>query len=352
MNFFKKSEVLRDFKPNVYINLVILLFVCPFFARGEQVNWIAMIIASFAIVGNDSPQLIGTYLATRRNEKWYETFAFVAIIFVVILTLCWFVYNQEVHFSILNNVTQRKINKYYLIAPLILLFLTHNGIPTSSTFLMLSVFLDKNNIIYMLTKTAASYFVSFAASAYIFSMILKKYRKYLLNTTSTEDKYLYIWNYLQIISTVLLVINWLCFSISNITVFLPRKLNPHDFLLFMFILLYTLASVLSNKSNKMQEILSSKKNANNLKINVLINLLFSTILFVFKVISNISIATTFVFLGILAGKEVAIAFSESDIFGKTYKKTILTVLRDINKCILGVCVSLAFVIFINFFNVL
>jgi hypothetical protein len=120
----------------------------------------------------------------------------------------------------------------------------------------------------------------------------------------------------------------------------------------MFILLYTLASVLSNKSNKMQEILSSKKNANNLKINVLINLLFSAILFIFKIISNISIATTFVFLGILAGKEVAIAFSESDIFGKTYKKTILTVLRDINKCILGVCVSLAFVIFINFFNVL
>jgi hypothetical protein len=260
-------------------------------------------------------------------------------------------YDQEVHFAILDNVTPRQINKYYLIAPLILLFLTHMGIPTSSTFLMLSVFLGRHDIFNMLTKTAASYFMSFAVSAYILSIILRRHRKYLLNTVP-EDKYAGLWNFLQIISTILLVINWLCFSVSNITVFLPRKLDPHDFLLFMFILLFTLASVLSNRGNRMQEILSSKKNANNVKVNVLINVLFSAVLFIFKVVNNVSIATTFVFLGILAGKEVAIVFSERDILGRTYKKTVLNILKDINKCILGVCISLVFVVLINFFNVL
>jgi hypothetical protein len=330
---------------------VILLLVCPFFAQKNIINWLAMIIASFAIVGNDSPQLIGTHLATRQDEKWYKTLAFVGVIFVVVLGLCWYFYDGEVHFKILDNVSPRNINKYYLISPAILLFLTHNGIPTSSTFLVLSVFLNKANIMNMLTKTAASYFISFAASAYVFLKILRRYKKYLLSASS-NDRYISLWNQLQLASTILLVINWLCFSISNITVFLPRKLSLHDFLLFMFILLYTLASVLSNKSNKMQEILLSKSGANNLKINVLINMLFSAVLFIFKVINNVSIATTFVFLGILAGKEIAIASSEMDIFGRNYKRTILTILRDINKCIFGVGVSLAFVTLINFFDVL
>jgi hypothetical protein len=354
MNFFKvniKNVEIRKFKPNIYTNLVALLLLCPFFVQGDIVGWLAMIIASFAIIGNDSPQLIGTYLATRQDEKWYKTFIWVATIFVIMLTLCWCFSDFEIHFAILDNVVPRKINVYYLIAPLILLFLTHNGIPTSSTFLVLSLFLNKGNILNMLTKTAASYFISFAVSAYIFFAILKKYKKYILDT-SDGDKYADMWVLLQIVSTIVLVINWLCFSISNITVFLPRKLNLHDFLLFIFILLYTLASVLSNKNNKMQNILSSKKNSNNLKINVLINILFSATLFVFKVINNVSIATTFVFLGILAGKDIAIMFSERDIFGKAYKKTVLGILKDINKCILGVGVSLAFVILINFLNVL
>jgi CBS domain containing-hemolysin-like protein len=146
---------------------------------------------------------------------------------------------------------------------------------------------------------------------------------------------------------------WVCFSISNIVVFLPRKLTFHELMSFLLVMLYTLAAILSNKNNnKMQKIVSNKSNASNLKLNVIANTIFATVLFLFKVMSNVSIATTFVFLGILAGKELALMFSEGGASRIAYKKTLFGIIVDIKKCVIGVIVSLCFVGFIGFLNIL
>jgi hypothetical protein len=213
------------------------------------------------------------------------------------------------------------------------------------------MFLSKNNILNMLFKTSASYLISCAISGHICYKLLKRYKKYILHDNG-DDEYLKIWELMQVFSTALLVVAWLFFSVSNITVFLPRKLEQQDFLMFLCVIIFTIASVLGNKNNKMQEIISKKNNANNLKMNVIINILFTMVLFLFKVINNVSIATTFVFLGILAGKDLAIIFAEKNILGSSYRRVIFNSLKDINKCITGVIVSLTFVALINSLNVL
>jgi hypothetical protein len=320
------------------------------FARGNLINWVATIIVAFAIIGNDSPQLIGTYLASKENEKWYKTFFFVGSIFFIALCWAWYFQGGELHFKILNNIPYREINSFYLAAPAVLLLLTHFGIPTSSTFLILSIFMKGGDVFAMLTKTVTSYFFSCVFSGYAHYIALRKYGKYLLSPFEKQKERM--WNALQTLSTVALVANWLFFSMSNVVAFLPRKFSGYDFVFFLIMLLSILGLILSNKNNRMQRIVSSKKNAGNVRINTIINVVFALILFFFKTVNNISIATTFVFLGVLAGKDIALLLNERDAEKKNYRRTLSNILKDINKCILGVGISLIFFSVINFFNVL
>ncbi|MDR0572116.1 MAG: hypothetical protein LBG48_04665, partial [Rickettsiales bacterium] len=122
--FFRKNFVNKKtkyFESSTYLLLSIPLIFSIIFVKENIFNWIATIISTFAILGNDSPQLVGTYLASKKDEKWQKTFLFVGFILVIVILYGWYFDGGEIHFKILDNVTPRQINIYYVMAPIVLL---------------------------------------------------------------------------------------------------------------------------------------------------------------------------------------------------------------------------------------
>lgn len=80
------------------------------------------------------------------------------------------------------------------------------------------------------------------------------------------------------------------------------------------------------------------------------DLVYAVILFYFKMYNNVPMSTTWVFIGLLAGRELAIALGKH---GKAKKRNALLVRafrlgrKDIFKALIGLVVSLILAIIIN-----
>ena len=62
--------------------------------------------------------------------------------------------------------------------------------------------------------------------------------------------------------------------------------------------------------DKVQEIVEKKSGVSDIRMASVINFIYGTILFVFQVLSKVPMSTTWVFVGLLAGRELAMSFHE------------------------------------------
>ena len=99
---------------------------------------------------------------------------------------------------------------------------------------------------------------------------------------------------------------------ANVAVYLPRTFSIYSLILFAFIGIIFIAFIFYNHDVPIQEIVSKKKDMTNTRSTSIINLSFAFIIFVFGQINHIPMATTWVFIGILAGRELCIAQLEND----------------------------------------
>lgn len=338
----------KTFANKNYLQLFILLFLIIIFVKNNIFQWLTVVLVIFSIMSNDSIQTIGTYLATHENEKWYKLFFLIGSMFTFVIVTSWILYKGELHFGILNKIHyEEEFNISYFLAPLFLLLLNTNGIPSSSTFLILSLFSNGSNIFSMLSKTIFSYVVSFTFACYVWYVVLKKFKHLVFK----EHNYSNLWEAIQKITTFVLICTWLMSNLANMVVFLPRTLCIHTLCLFLFIFLYILIIILRNKGGRLQEIINKKHDAKNVKVSIITNLNYSIILIFFKYVSNIPISTTFVLLGVLAAKEVMTTLLSDDIgffsIKRRYKECLVIILNDLRKGFLGIGISLCFIKLIN-----
>ena len=268
---------------------------------------LGFLFAVYAVTANDSIQTLGTYISSNQDVKWYWMFAYMGGIFV--LTMFQGFGINDPAFGRLDKFPEITIQWYHAIAPLVLVALTRLKIPVSTTFLVLSVFASSVVMEKMLLKSFLGYAVSFVF-AWISWYLISKY--FLNEGEKGKNKYNNYWRIGQWLTTGWLWSTWLKHDLANIMIFLPRysTVQSATFQIFVLaVMLLGLAFMFYERGGKIQEIVLSKTNTRYVRSATLIDLVYCFVLYYFKEVNNIPMSTTFVFMGMLAGRELGIWMS-------------------------------------------
>ena len=303
---------------------------------------IGFIMAAYAVIANDSAQTLGTFIASNKETKWHWQWLTMAIVMVATLTYGYM--SGDIAHGRLDSIPQPDIFKWYhLAAPALLVALTRFGVPVSTTILTLSVFSSTFVLEQILVKSAMGYAVA-AIAAYALWNILSR----LLNEKEpVAEENRSKWRVAQWIATCFLWHQWLAHDIANVAVFLPRgtDLPLWMFVSFMAILVAGLAHLFYTRGGKIQEIVLSKSGTRYMRSATIIDFTYALILWYFKQYNNIPMSTTWVFVGLLCGRELAVYRHFKTEEG--IKMVFPMLIADFLKMMLGLALSILLVWFIS-----
>lgn len=325
------------------------------------VMWLGFLMAAYSVVGNDVIQTLGTFLSSNEKRPWYVLWAFAGTILSIVLIKGWL--NADIAYGRLAKIDiPATLEWWYLLPPLVLLVITRFGIPVSTTFLILtlfsmnkidgdvgailtSVFDTKAVLGKMIMKSMLGYVVAFTASMVIYLIVTNFLEKRFMENPIKEKNRNY-WVAAQWSSTAFLWWQWLTQDLANIYVYLlgGGNLAPLPFFLSLIAILALLAYIFYTKGGAVQKIVKAKTNTTDIRSATFVDLIFGIILMIFKDWSNIPMSTTWVFIGLLAGRELAIRLRLDK---KLSRATIGDVSRDLFKVFSGLVVSVVLVIIIK-----
>jgi hypothetical protein len=286
--------------------------------------------AAYSVVANDSVQTLGTFIASNsRKYKWYTLWTATSFVLIVTLVVGWYLNDGDISYGRLDLIPLAKTFKWYhAFAPLTLVFLTRLGIPVSTTFLVLSVFASSVVLEDMLIKSFLGYGVAMVA-AFISWKVLSTFLDEHSPVSKVHEK---LWVVIQWITTAVLWSTWLSHDLANIAVFLPRELSVYWMVICIIVLVTGLGYMFYNKGGKIQNIVLEKTGTRYIRSASIIDFFYALILLVFREISNVPMSTTWVFVGLLAGREFAIQ-----------KQVFPVVAKDFSKMMIGLAVSVVIV---------
>ncbi len=306
--------------------------------------WLGFILAGYSVVGNDSIQTLGTFLSSNEKRPWYVLWLFASSILAATLIYGWYHYNGDVSYERLAKYPlPDPFAWYYLLPPLVLMTLTRTGIPVSTSFMVLTFF-NEENLGKMIEKSFLGYLTAFGAAIVIYLLITKLVEQYFIES-KISVKEQRIWVPLQWLSTGFLWSQWLIQDFANIYVYLPRNLSAFSLAVSLIILLSLLAYIFYSRGGAIQSIVKSKINTVDIRSATIIDFTYGIILYFFKELNNVPMSTTWVFIGLLAGREIAIHLQ---LERKLSKRINRMVLLDFSKVLFGLGVSVLLVYVIKF----
>ena len=176
--------------------------------------------------------------------------------------------------------------------------------------------------------------------AYGFWMILSKFLDEKKKVDSNHEKY---WRVAQWCTTGFLWFTWLSHDLANIAVFAPRQMSPEFLTGITVMLVGMLGFIFYEQGGKIQQIVIEKSTTSYVRSATIIDGVYAFILLHLKQMNNIPMSTTWVFVGLLCGRELAIA-TRAD---KKIKKVFPVVLKDFMKIMMGLCVSVVLVLLVQ-----
>lgn len=306
---------------------------------------IGFLLASYSVIANDSVQTLGTFIASNnRVFKWYYLWFAASAILALTLTYGWYINDGDISYGRLDRIPPMEIQWYHAAAPAVLVLLTRVGIPVSTTFLVLSVFASTFILEKMLVKSMVGYGVA-AISAYVLWIILSKFINEKFNTVKKGNRV--YWRTFQWCSTGFLWFSWLSHDMANIAVFLPRQLPVELLIGSIAVLVFWLAVIFKTHGGKIQKIILEKTGSRFMRSASIIDLVYACLLLFFKDLNNIPMSTTWVFVGLLTGRELAIATAHRKEYRLGYVFPLIG--KDFVKMMIGLAVSVAIVLSVHYF---
>lgn len=312
--------------------------------QGQAGMWLGFFFAAYATVANDSIQSLGTFIESNRKKKWWVLWLFIGSIFLLVVTFSWVYFDGDVSYQRLMNSDgstnyphPESFDFFQIIAPLVLLILTRMRMPVSTTFLILSVFsADTSGITSVVGKSWSGYIMAFILSflVWYFSYnLIKKFFK--ARKTHTA------WTAVQWIVSGSLWGVWVMQDGANIAVYLPRSLDLTQFLIFALTIFAGLGILFYLRGDKIQGVVSEKVRMSDIRAATLVDMTY-VILLIYKLfISTVPMSTTWVFLGIIGGREIAISLARTKKGKKHRKKAGRMIWRDFSSAMIGLFVSIA-----------
>lgn len=358
---------------------------------------LGFLFAAYAVVGNDALQTLGTFINSNSKLHWGWLFAFAGTVLVVTFTYGWVINGGDPSWGRLANETKYpavNIQWYHTLPPLMLLVITRFGVPVSTSFMVLTVFATVGGLTSMLQKSLIGYGLAFALGLAVYLAVTKSLEKHFRETdigdhapwglasimgvligvvvyfipplmtggdvsfswqtsativglgvvidaaailaTQRFGRAAY-WTILQWVTTGYLWGVWLIQDFANIFVFLPRELTAFEGFAAMFAILALLAYTFWNKGGPVQRILQAKTAVTDIRSATLIDFIYASLLFFFKEVSDIPMSTTFVFLGLIAGREFGFSLMEKALsVGHAAKLSV----SDASKAYIGLVISI------------
>ena len=333
---FIKSDLLIPF---------ILSIVCFFaYPYPEVAMWLVFFLASYSAIANDSIQTIGTFIASNADKKWYYLWIYMGSIFLITVTYSWINYGGDISYERLAskglNEAPEQFKFLQVFAPVVLLILTRFRMPVSTSILLLSAFATQaSSITSILQKSFFGYFIAFALAIIVWLLTTNLFEKY---KNSKPSK---LWLPLQWISSGALWSTWIMQDMANVAVVLPRSLTLDQFLVVSSFIFFGLGLLFYLRGDRIQKIVTEKTDIIDVRAATVVDFIYACLLYYLKVISTIPISTTWVFIGLLGGRELAINIK---LYSKgNHIKALKIISKDALYAGIGLAVSLALALSIN-----
>ena len=331
------------------------------------IMWLGFTLAAYSVVGNDVIQTLGTFLTSNANRPWWVLWLFSGGLLSIVLFIGYMGWGNylglggdDIAFDRLDKIEIPDILPwYFILPPIVLLVLTRTGIPVSTTFLILTFFSTKS-LGGMVQKSVMGYLIAFAAAIIIYLSITNITEKKFLNLPIDKkgDTSLWtntsFWVGAQWLSTGFLWSQWLTQDLANIYVYLGRdQLSPIAFIFSLIIIVSLLGYIFYSRGGKIQEIVKSKTNTADIRAATFVDLIYGVVLLVFKQNilglwdAKLPMSTTWVFIGLLAGRELGIRFKlDRKLTAREWKP----IIADLAKVMLGLIISIVLVYMIKFLS--
>ncbi|MFT7248431.1 MAG: hypothetical protein ACI9DJ_000948 [Algoriphagus sp.] len=299
------------------------------------------LLASYSVIANDSIQTLGTWMSSNKKTPWYYLALFAAGGLILTVSFSWFAYDGDISYGRLEKIPFVQVEWYHGIAPVVLILLTRIGIPVSTSFLILATFASTVVLESMLIKSILGYGIS-AVTAYIFWIAISKV---LDEKASIRDKNKELWKKLQWVSTGFLWWSWLTHDVANISVFLPRQISGLQLILILVFFTAVIFFIFREGGGKIQNIVRTKTNTKYVRSATIIDFVYAIILIAFKEVNSIPMSTTWVFIGLLTGREMAITTLSKH---RKMKKLFPIISSDFGKLVLGMTISVVIALGVNY----
>lgn len=334
----------------------------------EAFMLLGFVLAAYSIVANDSIQTLGTFLSSNAKRPWWLLWLWIASILVITVLWGWYANGGDPAFGRLDKKGIEfpgVFNWLYVIPPLVLVLLTRGGIPVSTSLLVLTAFsslsslqgggeLDSAGRVFanMMKKSVVGYLIAFGVglAAYLaISGLEKRFR----NDAAGRDNPHPAWFVFQWLSTGFLWSMWLVQDLANVFVYLPRRLELWAILAALAGMVILLAILIRGRGGKIQQVVTEKTNTVDLRSATFIDFFYGLVLLFFKVDyipklfaamdwavpwpQKMPMSTTWVFLGLLAGREIGMWIRLRHSGSKELRSLLL---KDIAKVSFGAAISL------------
>ena len=352
-NLSKKTyrifELAKAERPFLIITLILVSIAGIITEYTYAAMWFGFALAAYSAIANDSIQTIGTFIVSNQKVKWYWLWVFIGLIWVITITYSWFVFEGDVSFQLLSTPGLEKAPESFVFlqiaAPIVLLIMTRMRWPVSTTFLLLNVFTYKaGTIVSVMSKSFFGYVLAFVLAVFVWFLLERFVKNYLKGEARSY------WMVLQWITSGTLWAVWIMQDAANIAVFLPRQLDVFEFIVYTGFVFFGLGLIFFLKGDKIQDIINEKTNVADVRAATLVDLVYAVILFYFKMYNNVPMSTTWVFIGLLAGREFAIALGKhvkSSKRGAWLVRAFRLARKDMYKAMAGLIVSLILAVVIN-----
>lgn len=334
----------------------------------EAFMLLGFVLAAYSIIANDSIQTLGTFLSSNTKRPWWMLWLWISAILVVTVLWGWQANGGDPAFGRLVGKGINfpgAFNVLYVIPPLVLVLLTRGGIPVSTSLLVLTAFASLTALeggadpksagdvfLNMIKKSVVGYLIAFGIGVGSYLMISgleKKFR----NDEAGRDNPKPAWFVFQWLSTGFLWSMWLVQDLANVFVYLPRKLDLWAIVAALAGMVILLGFLIRNRGGKIQQVITEKTNTVDLRSATFIDFLYGLVLLFFKVDyipkifaamnwaipwpQKMPMSTTWVFLGLLAGRELGMWIRLRDTKSKELGGMVL---RDLAKVSFGAAISL------------
>ena len=313
----------------------------------------AFVLAGYAVIGNDALQTLGPFLAANRGRApRLLQFCWLAALLAAVLLLGWWWGEGDPAWGRLQTFAPMIDLRWIDLLPsLSVLLLTQWGAPVSTSFLLLTA-VDPASVQPLLRHSLAGYGLGLAVGLLAWGVLLWRLERSPADP-STEgiaaenpaapaaagpgQSSLTFWLVVQWLTTGWLWSQWLMQDLANIYIYLPRRLGPGAMAGSLAVLLVGLALLMAENGGAIQQRLISKTNSGDPRSAALLAGIYGLVLFVMDRISSYPLSTTWAFLGLLAGRELALL----RLGQRAWRSAADSLAEDLLRAALGLGISLA-----------